>query len=123
MFLAVFRLAAPDAVEQTVSAMTSSVWHIYLIRSADGKLYTGISTNVQRRFEEHGSRSGKGARTLRGKGPLQLVYHDQVGDRGMAQRLEYRLKRLPKASKEQIVAAGTSAAELARQLIGDPSDC
>jgi len=99
--------------------MSSTDWHIYLVRSADGKLYTGISTDVERRFAEHGSDSGRGARALRGKGPLQLVYHDRVGDRSLAQRLEYRLKRLPKASKEQIVSAATPATELTRLLMDE----
>jgi len=99
--------------------MSSTDWHIYLVRSADGKLYTGISTDVERRFAEHGADTGRGARALRGKGPLELVYHDRVGDRSLAQRLEYRLKRLPKASKEQIVSASTPASELARRLVVD----
>jgi len=97
--------------------MSSSDWHIYLVRSADGRLYTGISTDVPRRFAEHSAASGRGARALRGKGPLQLVYHDRVGDRAVALRLEHRLKRLPKAGKESIVAEATPASELVRQLI------
>lgn len=101
--------------------MSSPDWHIYLVRSADGKLYTGISTDVARRFAEHASDTRRGARALRGKGPLQLVYHDRVGERGLAQRLEYRLKRLSKAGKERLVEAGTSAAELAQEFI-DGSD-
>ncbi|MFT7465454.1 MAG: putative endonuclease [Pseudohongiellaceae bacterium] len=101
--------------------MPPDLWHIYLVRSADGKLYTGISTDVQRRFAEHGSDTKRGARALRGKGPLQLVYQDKVGERGLAQRLEYRLKRLPKAQKEHIVSSRTPAAQLARRLVDDES--
>ncbi|WP_368163732.1 GIY-YIG nuclease family protein [Aeromonas sp. R6-2] len=80
----------------------SSMWFIYLVRTGCGHLYTGISTDPQRRLEQH--QSGKGARRLRGQGPLTLVWQQEVGERDEALRLEYRLKRLPKARKEQLVA-------------------
>ena len=77
------------------------MWHLYLVRCGDGSLYTGISTDVARRFEAH--TQNRGARRLRGRGPLQLVYSKAVGDRRQALRLEYRVKRLSKAEKEQLV--------------------
>ncbi|SHE88186.1 putative endonuclease [Modicisalibacter ilicicola DSM 19980] len=67
-------------------------WHLYLIETAAGALYTGITTNVERRFDEH--RSGKrGARALRGKGPLRLIHHQPVGSRSEALKLEAWLKK------------------------------
>ncbi len=78
------------------------MWYLYLIRCQDGSLYTGISTDVKRRIEAH--RQGRGARRLRGRGPLQLVYVQAVGDRAAAQRVEYRIKRLSKTDKERLVA-------------------
>jgi putative endonuclease len=77
-------------------------WHIYIIRCGDGSLYTGIATDVRRRFAEH--ESGLGARYLRGRGPLELVLSRPVGDRSEALRLEQRVKRLPKRLKELVVA-------------------
>ena len=97
--------------------MPSDDWHIYLVRTADGRLYTGISTDVDRRFAEHAAAAGRGARALRGQGPLRLVYRDRVGERGLALRLEHRLKRLSKAGKEAIVAAATPAAQLVSRLV------
>ncbi|BAN68581.1 GIY-YIG nuclease family protein [endosymbiont of unidentified scaly snail isolate Monju] len=78
------------------------LWHLYLIRCADGSLYTGITTDVQRRLDEH--RHNRGARRLRGRGPLELVYSRPVGDRSRALRIEHRVKRLKRAAKEALVA-------------------
>jgi putative endonuclease len=47
-------------------------WFLYLVRTEDDKLYTGITTDVERRFHQH--QSGKGAKALRGKGELQLAF-------------------------------------------------
>lgn len=78
-------------------------WSLYLVRTSGGALYTGISNDVDRRFEQHAN--GRGAKALRGKGPLELVYRVAIGDRAAAQRVEHALKRLSKAEKEAVVAA------------------
>ncbi len=80
-----------------------SDWYLYLIRTRAGHLYTGITTDVDRRFREHQSGAPKGARALRGKGPLVLVYQTAAGDRSRALKLEYRVKRMSKAQKEALV--------------------
>ena len=77
------------------------MWYLYLVRCKDGSLYTGISTDVQRRLADHGH--NRGARRLRGRGPLQLVYSQPMGDRGAALRMEHRVKKLSKAEKERLV--------------------
>lgn len=79
------------------------LWSVYLIRTASSSLYCGVTTDVQRRFTEHQS-SKKGAKYLKGKGPLTLVWSEAVGDKRKAMQLEYRIKRLSKARKEAIVA-------------------
>ncbi|MTC61338.1 GIY-YIG nuclease family protein [Providencia rustigianii] len=76
-------------------------WYLYLIRQSNNALYCGISTDVQRRFLEHGQ--GKGAKSLKGKGPLELVFHCLVGTRSEASKLEYRVKQLNKKTKERLV--------------------
>jgi putative endonuclease len=77
------------------------MWHLYLVRCSDGSLYTGISTDVQRRFDAH--QKNRGARRLRGRGPLELVYSHAIGDRARALQIEYRVKQLTKAEKERLV--------------------
>ncbi len=65
-------------------------------------LYTGITTDVERRFVQH--QTGKGAKALRGKGELTLAFFAAAGERSQALRLEYRVKQLTKRQKERLVA-------------------
>ncbi|WP_338885627.1 GIY-YIG nuclease family protein [Xenorhabdus sp. TH1] len=81
--------------------MNVSNWSIYLIRTRDGSLYTGITTNISRRFRQHAA--GKGAKYLRGRDPLMLVYQSQIGDKGVALKVEYHVKKLSKQQKERLV--------------------
>ena len=91
--------------------MTTSVttWFVYMLRTRAGSLYTGITTDPQRRLAEHQTGKG-GARSLRGKGPLALVWQCEVDDRGSALRLEAYIKRLAKREKERIVRGELQAA-------------
>ncbi len=82
---------------------TGGCWSVYLLRCADGSLYTGIARDVARRLGEH-ERGGRGAKYLRGRGPLRLELSCEVGDRSRASRLECRIKRLPKVEKEALLA-------------------
>jgi putative endonuclease len=78
-----------------------TIWSVYLLRCADGSLYTGIATDVSRRLAEH-KKGDKGAKYLRGRGPVELVFHQKIGDRSLATKIEHRVKRLPKRHKEDI---------------------
>lgn len=77
-------------------------WFVYMVRTARGALYTGITTDVERRFSEHQAGPPKGARSLWGKGPLELVFRASAGDRSRASRLEWHIKRWPRARKEAL---------------------
>jgi len=72
-------------------------WFIYLVRCSNGNLYTGISTDVTRRFAEH--QAGKGAKYLRGKGPLELVYQKKIGTRSEALKAEIKVKNMARSAK------------------------
>jgi putative endonuclease len=91
-----------------VGEATSPVWHVYLIECVDGTLYTGVSTDVQRRFEQH--RAGKGARYTRSHKPQRLLASSPVGTRSEAQRIELAIKKLPRENK---IAAVLSPSTLA----------
>ncbi|MDO9515749.1 MAG: GIY-YIG nuclease family protein [Syntrophales bacterium] len=78
-------------------------WYVYMIRCGSGTLYTGITTDVDRRFEEHQASGPKAARYLKGRGPLQLVLTVQADDRGAALRLEHRIKKLSRGQKETFI--------------------
>jgi len=79
----------------------SSLWFLYMIRCKGNMLYTGITTDVERRFKEH--QAGKGAKFLRGKAPLALVYQITVGNHSEALKEELRIKKLSKAAKEKLI--------------------
>jgi len=73
-----------------------------MLRCADDSLYTGIATDVERRVSEHVG-GARGAKYLKGRLPVSLVFRHDVEDRSVAQRLEYRIKRLTKSDKERLI--------------------
>lgn len=77
-------------------------WFLYMLRTPSGMLYTGITTDVERRLAQH--QCGKGAKALRGKGMLVLVFHCAAGDRSLASKLESKVKKLSKIQKEKLVS-------------------
>jgi putative endonuclease len=82
-------------------------WHLYLVRCRDGSLYTGITTNVARRFAEHQKNHGAGAKYLRGRGPLVLVFQKKLGGRSLALGVESKVKKLSKTKKEELIRDNT----------------
>lgn len=91
-------------------------WHLYLIRCHDGSLYTGITTNVTRRFVEHQKNSGAGAKYLRGRGPLVLVFQKKLGGRSLAMGVESKVKKLPKVRKEELIRNREHIEEIIKQV-------
>lgn len=79
-------------------------WFVYILRCGDGSLYTGITTDLARRLDAH--RRGKGARYTRTRLPLELVYSESAPDRASASAREYALRKLKRAEKEALIAAG-----------------
>ncbi|MCB1662842.1 MAG: GIY-YIG nuclease family protein [Pseudomonadales bacterium] len=87
-------------------------WFIYLIKCGNGSLYTGITTDVARRLLEHQSDSSKSAKYLRGKGPLELVWQQEVDDKSTALRAELKIKKLSKADKVRLIKNQLSVQDL-----------
>lgn len=83
-------------------------WYIYMIRCSLGTIYTGVTIDVARRFNEHQSQSKKCAKYLRGKNPLKLIHFEQVSDKKSAYRLEAKIKKLTKAEKEHYLVSAES---------------
>jgi predicted GIY-YIG superfamily endonuclease len=78
------------------------VW-VYMLRCADGSLYTGWTVDVHRRLALH--RAGKASRYTASRRPVELAWARQLPDRGAALREEARIKQLPRAEKLALVAA------------------
>jgi putative endonuclease len=85
---------------------------VYMLRCADGSLYTGWSTDVERRLARH--REGKASRYTASRRPVELALALPMGDRSAARREEARIKRLDRAAKLALIAASP------RQLPGRP---
>ena len=82
---------------------------VYVLRCSDGTLYTGWSTDVQRRLERHNA--GRASRYTASRRPVELVHVRAMADRSAAMREEARIKRLDRAAKEALIApAGPSTA-------------
>ena len=77
------------------------MWYLYMLRCGDGTLYTGTTTDVDKRLEAH--RAGKGAKYTRGRGPLELVYREACGTHSDALKRELAIKALPREEKRKII--------------------
>ena len=84
-----------------------SVWYLYILRCKDDTLYTGITTQVDKRLEAH--RSGHGAKYTRGRGPLELVYQEVCASHSAALKRELAVKALSREEKVALIA-GTPGA-------------
>lgn len=78
-------------------------WFVYIIEADDGSWYTGVTTDVQRRFKEHQS-GARGARYFRGRLPKTVVFAEGAHSRASACRREAQIKSLSRRLKEQLVA-------------------
>lgn len=76
-------------------------WKLYILRCKDGSLYTGITTDVEKRLAAH--RAGKGAKYTRGRSPLELVYQENCGGHSAALKRELAIKALPREKKEKLI--------------------
>jgi len=85
-------------------------WFVYMIHCTDGSLYTGITTDVDRRYVEHELQ--KGAKYFRGRKPKQLVYQESVHDRSAASKREIQIKKLSRANKFQLIASQENQIEI-----------
>lgn len=78
---------------------SAAAWCVYMLRCADGSLYTGITTDVLRRVAEHNGDGAPGARYTRSRRPVQLVYVEAAASRAEATRREAAIKLLDRARK------------------------
>lgn len=78
---------------------------VYIVRCADGTLYTGIATDVDRRIEEHNGARPRGARYTAARRPVSLVWRATFASRAEACREEFRIKQLTRDGKVALIAA------------------
>ncbi len=79
-------------------------YFFYMLRCADNSLYCGITTDLERRVQEHNSKSHKSAKYTRAKGPVSLVYHEVHENKSVAMKREYEVKQWRKEEKEKLIS-------------------
>ena len=77
------------------------MWYLYILQCGDGSLYTGITTDVEKRLEAH--RSGKGAKYTRGRGPVELAYSEMFDTQSEAMQREAAIKKLTRPQKQALI--------------------
>ncbi len=85
-------------------------WYLYIIETERGRLYTGITTDLARRFQQHQSGKG-GAKFFRSDPPLRFRYTLPLPDRSAALKQEYRIKQLSRKDKLQLIEKSVAAIE------------
>lgn len=86
-------------------ARTGQTWTVYIVRCADGTLYTGVAVDVAVRLAQHNGLRANGARYTRARRPVKLVYHESAANRSAACRREYHIKRMTRPEKLVLIAA------------------
>ena len=89
------------------------IYWVYIVMCADGTLYTGVATDVARRVAEHNGEKTKGARYTSARRPVSLKYNAAFANRSAACKEEYRIKRLTRTGKDQLIAAAREQEDVA----------
>ncbi|VVE00600.1 GIY-YIG nuclease family protein [Pandoraea anhela] len=98
-----------DAANETPGAAAPKPWFLYLLECAGGRIYTGITVDVDARYAAHVA--GKGARFTRAYPPSRILLSLSFADRSAASRAEYRIKQLSASQKRGLIA-GTYVCDL-----------
>ena len=115
-------LARPRSLLVLTGAPQRRGWCIYLVKCADGTLYTGITNDLQRRIAQHNR--GTASRYTRSRLPVTLVYREGCRGKSSALKKEYRMKSLSRKAKETYIAGKTpplegSCARASKETPGD----
>jgi putative endonuclease len=106
-------LRGMKAREEPSAPGLAAAWHLYILRCGDGSLYTGVTTDIERRVREH--QEGKAARYTRAHSPVKLVHSEKCGDRSRALSRECAVKSLNRQGKEALIGGGSAAAPQKRK--------
>lgn len=87
-------------------AQSAISWYVYVLQCADSSYYTGITTDLVRRLEEH-NEGALGARYTRARRPVEMVYSESAENRAEATRREIAIKKLTRKQKVELIGATT----------------
>jgi len=83
-----------------------NAWFVYILRCSDGSLYTGITTNMERRVEQHNA--GTAPRYTRSRRPVRVAYRETHVSRSLASKREWAVKAMRRSEKESVIRQGGS---------------
>ncbi len=86
------------------------MYYVYLLRCADGTLYTGFTNDLARRLAAHNT--GRGAKYTRGRRPVELVYWESFSNKSSALRREYAIKQLPRRQKLTLIQSSVPSQQI-----------
>ncbi len=92
---------------QLLSEALRNMWFVYIVKCTDNSLYTGFTNDLERRIKEHNG--GSGAKSLRGKKPVKLVYSETFKESGEARRREYAIKQWTRGRKLKLIYGAASS--------------
>lgn len=81
----------------------TNLWFVYILRCADNSLYTGITTDINKRLDQHNGVDKCGAKYTHGRRPVSLVYQESLNSRSSASKRECAIKSLKKLEKERLI--------------------
>lgn len=95
-------VATPHSEEDTISSGKNQPWEVYIVQTESGKLYTGITTDVKRRFAEHTGKT-RGAKFFRTSRPKKIVFAEKHKDRASASAREAEIKKMTRGEKLALI--------------------
>jgi putative endonuclease len=107
-------LRGMEVRESENPAPAAAAWSLYILRCNDGSFYTGVTTDIDRRFRKH--QDGRASRYTRTRRPVALIYQERCGSRSQALSRECAVKALGRKGKEKLVAGPAAPAEAAKTL-------
>ena len=92
----------------------AAIWYVYIVQTSRQLLYTGIATDVERRFQQHrdayeGRPNARGAKYFRGHEPVAVVYRESCPSRSVASQREHAIKRMSRSQKLALIGIKLSA--------------
>ena len=82
-------------------------WFVYIVECSDGSFYTGITTDIKRREQEHNTNNRLGAKSLRGKRPVKMVYYESYLAQSDARKREFAIKHWKRVYKLKLIERNT----------------
>ena len=94
--------------------MSQPPWYVYILRCADNTLYTGVTTDTERRTKEHNESNKLGARYTRARRPVELVFRETCDDRSSACKREAEIKKLSRTAKLKLIVGHSPETSVAQ---------